>query len=140
MTYTAKKKNSMPIPVEPAVLPVIVQNSAAESNVLVPIPWKYCELVHAVAIVTTAIDATGGMSIKLELNAAGGTEMMTIVVPASSAAGTNVEGTISNAAACRNLDRDCASRDAVNIEVDGSANAAGEVQILMYFGSSKIGH
>ena len=136
MTYSAKLGNTMPIPVEPAVLSVYVANSAAETNMPVYIPWKNCRLVYAYTVVVgAAIDATGAMEIDLELNAAGGTEMMSIQVAASSAVGTIDEASVSNASACKNLSRDDASRDAINVEVDGSASAAGAVMLYMYFES-----
>ena len=133
MVYTATRSEAMPLPVEPSVLSVYVPNSAAETNIVVYVPWKRCKLSYAYTTVVTAIDATGDMEIDLELNAAGGTEMMTITVAASSAVGTLDEGTVSSQAACEDLSSDNASRDAVVVEVDGSAAAAGAVMLYLYF-------
>ena len=134
MTYTANILNVMPVPAgEPGVLTVRVFNSAAESNVPVYVPWTFCRLAYAYAAVTEAIDATGAMEIDLELNAASGTEMMSISIAKSSDVGTIAEATVTSASACRALDRTNTSRDAVNIEVDGSAAAAGSADIIMYF-------
>jgi hypothetical protein len=126
----------MPIPAEPAVLSVHVSNSKSATDIPVYVPWKNCRLVHAVAYVTTHVDTAGAMEIDLELNAASGTEMMSISVPADSAVGTAVEATTSSASACQNLDRDDANRDAVNIEVDGGAGT-GAVALHLYFESER---
>ncbi len=136
MTYTANKKPSMPIPVEPGVLSLAISNSSAATDIPVYIPWKNCELVYAYTVVTTAIDATGGMEVDLELDTAGGTEMMSISIAGSASVGDIDEATISSAAACKNLDRDDADRDAVNVEIDGSADAAGAAMLYMYFEST----
>ena len=138
MTYTANLSNSMPIPCEPGVLSVYVPNTAAETNILVYVPWKQCRLAYAYTVCVTAIDATGAMEIDLELNAAAGTEMMTISVAASSAVGDIDEATVSTATACVDLDRDDSARDAINIEVDGSAAAAGAVMLFMYFEKTPV--
>lgn len=136
MTYTASKLGSMPIPVEPSVLgPFRVANAATATDMTVYVPWKNCRLVYAVAYVTTAIDTVGAMEIDLELNAASGDEMMSLSVTAGSAFASIIEGTVSTAAACKNLDRDDATRYAVNIEVDGSTTGSGAVDLLMYFES-----
>lgn len=137
MTYTASRYNTMPIPSEPAVLSVHVNNSASATDIPVYVPWKNCRLVHAVAYVATAIDTSGAMEIDLELNAASGTEMMSISVAASSAVGTAAEATVSSADACKHLDRDDANRDAVNIEVDGGTGASGAVNLQLYFESER---
>lgn len=140
MTYTATKKPSFPVPVEPAVLSVYVPNSSASTNIPVYIPWKNCELVYAYTVAVGVVDGTGDMEIDLELNAAGGTEMMTITVAASAAIGDIDEATVSSADACKNLDRNNSDRDAVNIEVDGSADATGAVMLYMYFAPTRFSH
>ena len=133
MVYTPSKTETLPIPAEPAVLSCYVPNTAAETNILLYVPWKQCKLSHAYTVVVAAIDATDAMEIDLELNAAGGTEMMTLTVAASSAVGTIDEATVSSQAACENLSSDTAARDAVNVEVDGSAAADGAVMLYLYF-------
>ncbi len=133
MVYTPTRTEAMPLPVEPSVLSVYVPNSAAETNIVVYVPWKSCKLSYAYTTVVAAIDATDAMEIDLELNAAGGTEMMTITVAASSAVGTLDEATVSSQAACEDLSSDNASRDAVVVEVDGSAAADGAVMLYLYF-------
>lgn len=133
MAYAATRRPTMPIPCEPGVLSVHLTNTAAETNVLVYVPWKNCKLAYAYTVVLVAIDATAAMEIDLELNAAAGTEMMSISVAKSSAVGDIDEATVSSAAACTGLDRDSSARDAINIEVDGSSGAAGSVMLFMYF-------
>lgn len=135
MAYTRKTTEKCPLPVEPNVLCVYVPNTSAESNILIDIPWKRCELVHAYTVCVTAVDATGAMEIDLELNAAGGTEMMTAQVAASSSVGDQDDFSVTTAAACKNLSRDESARDKINIEVDGSTEAAGAVMLFMYFES-----
>jgi hypothetical protein len=68
----------------PGVISQVLNNSASATDVLVDIPWKTCRLAAAYTVVTTAIDAdTGGMQVTLELNAAGGGDMMAIDIAAS---------------------------------------------------------
>lgn len=133
MSYTAGTENTMSIPIEPAVLSCYVPNSAAETNIVVNIPWKECRLAYAYAVCLTAVDTAGAMEIDLELNAASGTEMMSISMAAAAAAGDQAEGTITTPAACKSLDRTDGDRDAICIEVDGSAGATGAVMLYMYF-------
>jgi hypothetical protein len=134
MTYTPLMQNKMPLPVEPAVLSCHLVNSTAATDVPVYVPWKRCKLVYAYAVVTEAIDATGAMEIDLELNAADGTEFASISVSGSSSVGDIYEATI---ASYPHFDRDDASYDAVNVEIDGSAAAAGSVMLFMYFESDR---
>lgn len=133
MAYTPRMNRKSPLPVEPAVLSVYVPNSTAETNILVPVPWHQVQLSHAETNVVTAIDATGAMEIDLELNASGGTEMMTITVAASSAVGTIDTATVTSRSACEGLSYDDTSKDYICIEVDGSASAAGAVMLYLYF-------
>ena len=127
--FTSHDQNT-PVPCDPGVLCAYVANSSAESNVPVYVPWDNCQLVHAIAVVTgAAIDGTGAMEIDLELDAASGTEMMTISVAASSAVGDIDEVTISSRAACQNLK----NGNIVMIEVDGSADATGGANIYLFF-------
>jgi hypothetical protein len=137
MTFDLKLDKKCPLPVDPAVISVYVPNSVAETNILVPVPWERCQLIHAETNVVTAIDATGAMEIDLELNAAGGTEMMTISVAGSSAVGTIDTATVSSASACKGLSRSDASYDYINVEVDGSAAAAGAVMLYLFFQSDR---
>lgn len=133
MTYTSNLQDSVPVAVEPAVLWAYVNNSASETNVVVNIPWKSCRLAYAYFVVTTIIDNTADLEIDLELNAASGTEMMSITVTKNSAVGTQFEASISSHAACKALSRDDADRDAVCIEIDGSTTGTGAGIVYLYF-------
>ena len=133
MAYTRKMDRRCPLPVEPGVVSVHLVNSVAETNVPVMVPWKNVQLAYAYTVVTEAIDATGAMEIDLELDAAGGTEMMSITVAGSSAVGDIDEATVSSASACKGLSYDETSKDYVVCEIDGSAAAAGSVMLYMFF-------
>lgn len=103
-----------------------------EINVLLPIPWESQRLVKAVACVDVAIAATA-LEIDLELNAAGGTEMMTISIAKSSAVGSVHEATVTTQAACERLSAVEGTRDAINVEKEASAGSAGAVNLYMIF-------
>ena len=135
MTYSPTRRETMPIPVEPAVLSCYAANSSSETNTVVYVPWKNCKLAHAYSVVVSACSATSAVTnIDLELNAADGTEMMSIEVAAGTqAVGTIDEASITSQSACENLSSDNASRDAVNIEVDGPTDAGGAFMVYMYF-------
>ena len=135
MTFNLDMNKRCPLPVDPAVISVHVPNSAAETNLLVPVPWDNCTLIHAETNVAEEIDATDAMEIDLELNAAGGTEMMSITVAASSAVGTIDTATVTSKSACQGLSRSDTSKDYICVEVDGSAAAAGSVNLFMFFQS-----
>ena len=136
MTYTASKFDSIPIPVQPAVLSVYVPNTAAETNISVYIPWRNCRLAYAYAVNVTAIDNTGTSKIDIELNAAAGGDMMTIALAQNGPVGTVTEATVVTQANCENLSREDTGRDAVNIEIDGSSTGTGAVMLYMYFESN----
>lgn len=133
--YTATKNDSMPIPVQPAVISVYVPNSASEINIPFYVPWRDCRLAYVTSTVVTVIDNTGAMEVDIELNAASGTEMMTLTIAQNAAVGTQTEATVSTQAACENLSRSDTSRDVINIEVDGSSSASGAAMLFFYFES-----
>ena len=127
MAYSRRMDVTRPGPGDPGVLWVYMQNSAAETNCTVKVPWDDVELVYAYTYVATAIDATGDCEIDLELNAAGGTELGTITIAASGAVGTIDEATMSAARA------PLGNGNSINVEMDGSASAAGAVMVYLYF-------
>ena len=129
MAYTPKRGNSMPVPVEPAVIPVYVK--AADTEILISIPWTNCQLVHMEGCFKTA-EATDVGTIDAELNAAGGTVMMSLAVSATQTAGSVAEATVSDAAAMKRLDRSSDDRGAINLAMAGSA-ADYDCIIYMYF-------
>jgi hypothetical protein len=126
-------KDMCPVFGLPGILPVVLNNCVTETNVLVDIPWKNCRLVHATGVVTTAIDGDGSMVIDIELNAAGGGDIMSLEATASAAIGTQYNGTFDDATKGDRLDRDNTSRDKVNIEIDGSSTGTGQMMLYMFF-------
>lgn len=130
MAYTRKREPGCPLPVEPQVLAVSLINSAAAADYPIYVPWKNVELTYAYSVVTSAIDNTGSVSVKFELNAASGTSLGTMTVAQNASAGTLADWTAGTAS---HLSSDNTSIDAVNIEVDGSATGTGEFTIFMYF-------
>ena len=135
MVFTATKTKTLPVPAEPGVLSCYVANSSAETNTLVYVPWENCKLSYAYIVCVSACSATtAATEIDLELNAAGGTEMMSITVAAgATAVGTIDEATVSSQDACENLSASVAARDAINIEMDGPTDASGAWMLYMYF-------
>ena len=106
---------------------------SAEVNTLVQIPWENVRLVKVIAAVTEVIDNVGAWELDFELNAAAGTEMMTISITKNSAVGAVFESTTSSEAACAGLSAAIAARDAINIESDGAATPTGAVNLYFYF-------
>ena len=124
----------MPIPVEPAVLSVhLVAPNTATGDVLVYVPWKECQLTHAYTVTTVAEGNVNAIEIDLELNAAGGTEAMTITVAQNASIGDIDEATVTTAAAQVNLGRHDTARDAVNIEIASAGATSWQGTLFMYF-------
>ena len=73
------------------------------------------------------------MEIDLELNAAGGTEIMTITVAQNAAIGDVDEASYTTESASENLDRTDTAKDAINIEIAGSASTTWQGMLYMYF-------
>ena len=134
MTYTAVKTNTMPIPAEPAVIGVhLVAPSNATADVPVYVPWKECNLVYAYTVTTVAEGNVGAVEIDLELNAASGTEIMTITVAQNAAIGDLDEATFTTLSASKALDREDTARDAVNNEIAGGTSNTWQGMLYMYF-------
>ena len=131
--FSRQCSKTSPLDSDVKVLHAYVRNIVtAEVNILVPIPWENVRLVKAVACVAEAIAATA-LEIDLELNIAGGTEMMTITVAKSSAVGEVLEATVTTQSACERLSASEGTRDAINIEKNDSAGTAGAVNLYMIF-------
>ena len=131
--FSRQFDKTSPLDSDVKVLHAYVRNIVtAEVNMLVPIPWENQRLVKAVACVAEAIAATA-LEIDLELNIAGGTEMMSITIAKSSAVGQVLEGTVSNQSACERLGGKEGVRDAINIEKNDSAGSSGAVNLYMIF-------
>ncbi len=134
MTYTQLRSETMPIPVEPAVLAIhLPAPSGATVDIPVYIPWKHCQLVYAYTATTFAEAAVDVVAIDLELNAAGGTTMGAIEVANGAAVGEIDELVISGQSACENLSSDNAARDAVNIQIVGGSSTNWQGTLYMYF-------
>lgn len=124
----------MPIPAEPAVLAVaLTAPSNATADVLVYVPWKECNLVYAYTVTTVAEGNVAAVEIDIELNAASGTEIMTITVAQNAAIGDIDEATFTTETAGRALDRGNTARDAVNIEIAGGTSNTWQGMLYMYF-------
>jgi hypothetical protein len=137
MVYTSTKYDTMPIPVEPAVLSTYVYGApSGTTDQIVYIPWRRCRLVYAYAVCTVAEGNQGGVLIDFELNATSGTAIGTITIAANSAVGDVDELTIAAGAtydAAGNLDRENTARDAINLEITGAGANTYEGMIYMYF-------
>lgn len=114
---------------DPLVASVYVNNSAAETNVRVPVPWNDVRCVYIYSIVATVIDNTGAMELDFEFNAAGGTEFATMTVAQNAAVGTVTEATISDAETARKFHE----KSYINVEIDGSSSGTGALNIFFYF-------
>lgn len=131
--FSRQFEKTSPLDNDVKVLHAYVTNTSAETNVLMPIPWENQRLVKAVACVTEVIDNVADWEIDLELNAAGGTEMMSISITKNSAVGTIFESTVTTQSACERLGGREGARDAINIESDGSNTPTGTVNLYMIF-------
>lgn len=132
MAYSRRSSQdgSMPVPgADPGVVSVYIPNSASETNIPVKVPWDGCRLAYACSSVVTAVDTVGAMEIDLELDTAGGTEIMTLSVAAGSAAGTEDEATFSSESTGRHLDKS----NKIIVEVDGSTTGSGAANLFLYF-------
>lgn len=134
MTYSPTRTETLPIPVEPAVLAISLKApSNATADVPVYIPWKHCKLVYAYTVTTVAEGNVGAVNIDLELNAASGSAMGEIDVAQNAAIGDIDEMTITGADACENLSSDDTARDAVNIEIAGGTSNTWVGMLYLYF-------
>jgi hypothetical protein len=135
MTYTPKRTETMPIPVEPGVMCAYVKNHATATDTPVYVPWKNCQLSYAYSLCVEACTATSaGTTIVMELNAASGTAMQTITIAAgATAVGVLDEAAVTSQDACENLSSDNTSRDVVNLTIDGPTDADGAFMVYMYF-------
>lgn len=129
--YMKSDPHDSDIKVLPAYIPR--QPGTSETNTLVPIPWENVRLVKAVACVAVAVNAVA-WEIDLELNAAAGTEMMSISVAKSAAVGAIYESTTTTESACQNLSAAIATRDAICVEQEAaSGTPTGAVNLYFIF-------
>lgn len=113
----------------PLVMSIYVNNSAAETNVTVPVPWNDVRCVYIYSIVATDIDNTGAMEVDFEYNAAGGTEFATLTVAQNDGVGSIDEATISDTKTAALFNE----KSYINVEIDGSATGTGALNIFFYF-------
>jgi hypothetical protein len=111
--------------------------TTAEINVPVYVPWNNVRLAYATAmympgpaaVVGTALDG-GDWEIDLELDGAGGTELMSVTFATSTAVGTVSEFDFSDIGACGGL----SDKSIIMIESDGHADSTvGGAHITLYF-------
>ena len=131
MAYTRKTNPGCPLPVEPQVLSIQLTNGVTAKDYPVYVPWKNVQLTYAYSVCQTAVDTSGAMALKFELNAASGTSLGTMSMAASTAVGTVTDWTAPSS--YTRLSSDNTSIDAVNIEVDGGTGATGVMTVYMYF-------
>jgi hypothetical protein len=115
---------------DPLVVHAYVTNSAAETNVRVPVPWDDVKCTYIYSLVETAIDGDGAMAVTFEFNAADGTTIATMSVDASATVGTVDEATFATPNTAGNL---FAKDTYMNISIDGSTTGTGALNIYMYF-------
>jgi hypothetical protein len=138
MTYTKRSMHEMRVPCEPAVLAVHLR-AVGGSTLDLPIyvPWENCCLAYAYVVTTVAEGNKGTVEIDLELNAASGTEIMSIQVAQNAAVGDIDEASFTSGAtgeqAGQNLNADVAARDAINIELASTAATTWRGTLFMYF-------
>lgn len=134
MAYSPKTTNTLPVPVEPAVLSIhLVGPDTATTDQAVSIPWKDCRLTYAYTVTTVAEGNQGAVGIDFELDAADGSAIGTITVAQNSAVGDIAEIASIDDAYANNLDRADTSRDAINVEVTCGATTTWQGTLFMYF-------
>ena len=118
---------------DPLIVPVCVTNTIAETNIPVKIPWNNVDLTYAYSVATVAVDATGDMVVVLNNGSSGGTVIGNLTIACTDAVGDIDEVTLAAPASRKNL----LNSDSINIKVDGSAAAAGQVMLYLYFEPSE---
>ena len=129
MAYTRQTPDSDTVCNNPGLVSHLCNNSAAETNMALKVPWDNVNLVYGYTAVTTAIDATGSTTIDLELTKAGGTAIATQTIAKSAAVGTITEFTFNEPLVAKGLDR----KSTINVEIDGSATGSGQFMLYLYF-------
>ncbi len=135
MAYSRRKGAACPVPADPGLIWTRVVCTSTEANTAVKVPWNNVRLSYAYCIyiptdtAATILDA-GDWEIDLELDEAGGTELMTITVASGAAAGTVYEATYVDEHACGGL----SDQSTINIESDGADTVTvGAVNLYLYF-------
>jgi hypothetical protein len=128
VAYTRRSDPKRPGPGDPGVIWHVINNSAAETNIPIQVPWDDVELVYAYTAVQTIIDNTAAVEIDLELNAAGGTELASLSIAKNSGVGTITEFTMNPET--RTV---LARNSSIVVEVDGSSTGTGRLNLFLYF-------
>jgi hypothetical protein len=128
----------MRVPCEPSILPIHLRAVGGSTlDLAVYVPWENCCLAYAYVVTTVAEGNKGTVEIDLELDAASGTEIMSIQVAKNAAVGDIAEASFTLGAtgekAGRNLNAEIAARDAVNIECASTAATTWRGMLYMYF-------
>jgi len=135
MTYTRIAPPTIDLPLEPAVLSIHLAalSAGTATDTAVYIPWKNCKLAYAYTVTTTAEGDKGAVTCKLELDAAGGSEIGTVTIAKNAAVGDIDEIVFATEAYGENLHSDVSNRDAINIETDGVSTTTWQGMLFMYF-------
>ena len=135
--FSRQYTKTSPLDNDIKVIHTVVRNvTCAVTDTLIPIPWEDVRLVKVIASITEAVAAIT-WELDFELNAAGGTEMMTMDITKSSAVGAIFEGTVATQAACENLSAKDLARDAINIENTGTGKT-GAANIYFIFEPEQV--
>jgi hypothetical protein len=110
----------------------ILLNQVASStpvDIELKVPWDNVKLVYGYSIITVVNSSHATFNVDIELTTAGGTAMATMAPAKSDAVGTVTELTISDPAACGDLNDD----SILNLEVTGTSSSTGQMMLYLYF-------
>jgi len=138
MAYTREKVQACPAPCDPGVLSILLNNTVSSAtDSIIKIPWNNCKLVYAYSMVTTLPNSKATLNIDLELTAASGAVLGTMVNSKSAAVGTVTEWTKGTVGASSITESSFIFDDGglINIEVTGasSASVTGQAMLYMFF-------
>jgi len=131
MAYTRQKVSACPVPADPGMVSILLNQVAAASpvDIELKVPWDNVKLVYGYSIITVKNNSKATFNVDVELTTAGGTAMATMAPAKSAAVGTVTELTISDDAACDDLN----DGSIINLEVTGAASAVGQMMLYLYF-------
>lgn len=140
MVYSRQKDAACPLAMDPGVLLKCVHFATAETNPPVKIPWDGVKLIYAYAVYTADIGAAlevGGdttLDIDLELDSAGGTEIMSMSFTSAAAVGTVAEATFTDESAGSCL----GDANTINIEIESNTGVTpgSGANVYLYFESN----
>jgi len=131
MAYTRTQPSACPVPADPGMVSILVNQVAAASpvDIELKVPWDNVKLVYGYSIITVANSGHATFNVDVELATAGGTAMATMAPAKSAAVGTVTELTISDPAACDDLN----DGSIINLEITGASSATGQMMMYFYF-------